>query len=48
MTNWQQDYSMSSRVGPDVSPNTTLEDDPEPYLYCGDTKARPKPYFNPY
>ena len=31
--------SMSSRVRHDVSPNTTPEDDPEPYPYCGPTKA---------
>ena len=40
--------SMSSGVGHLVSPNTTLEDDPEPYPYCGPTKARPKPCFNSY
>ena len=41
-------YSMSSGVGHDVSPDTTLEDDPEPYPYCGLTKVQPKPCFNPY
>ena len=50
MTNWQRDHmcSMSSGVGHDVSPDTTPEDDPEPYPYCGPAKARPEPYFNPY
>ena len=40
--------SMSSRVGHDVSPDTTPKDDPEPYPYCGPAKVQPKPYFNPY
>ena len=50
MTNWQQDQacSMSFGVQHDVSPDTTPEDDPEPYPYCGSTKAWPKPCFNPY
>ena len=50
MTNWQRDHmcSMSSGVGHDVSPDTTPEDDPKPYPYCGPAKARPKPCFNPY
>ena len=50
ITNWQRDHAniMSSGVGLDVSPDTTLEDDPEPYPYCGPTKSWPKPYFNPY
>ena len=50
MTNWQRDHvcSMFSGVGHDVSPDTTLEDDPEPYLYCGPVKVRPKTCFNPY
>ena len=39
---------MSSYVGLDVSPDTTSEDDPEPYPYCGPTKSQPKPRFNPY
>ena len=39
---------MSSRVGLDVSPDTTPEDDPQPYPYCGSMKAWPKPCFNPY
>ena len=49
MTNWQRDHacSMFFAVGHDVSPNTTLEDDPEPYPYCGPAKARPKLYM-PY
>ena len=48
--NWQRDHanSMSSSVGLDVSLDTTLEDDLEPYPYCGPAKARPKPRFNPY
>ena len=48
-TNWQWNHacSMSFKIGPNVSPNTTLED-PKPYPYCGPAKARPKPYFNPY
>ena len=50
MTNWQCDHacSMSSSVGLDVTPDTTLEDDPEPYPFCGLAKSRPKPHFNPY
>ena len=50
MTNWQRDHacSMSSGVGLDVTPDTTLEDDPEPYPYCGPAKSRPRPRFNPY
>ena len=50
MTNWQRNHvcSMSSGVGLDVTPNTTSEDDPEPYAYCGPTKSRPRPHFNPY
>ena len=50
MTNWQRDhmYSMSSGVGHDASLETTPEDDPEPYPYCGPAKAQPKPCFNPY
>ena len=39
---------MSSGVGPDVSPNTTPEDDSKTYSYCGLAKAQLKPYFNPY
>ena len=48
--NWQRDHacSISSGVGFDVSPDTTSEDDPEPYPYCGPTKSWPKPCFNPY
>ena len=48
-TNWQRDHacSMSSEVQHDVSPDT-IEDDLEPYPYCGPTIARPKPCFNPY
>ena len=50
MTNWQRDHvcSMFSGVRHHVSPNTTPEDDPEPYPYCDSAKARPKPSFNPY
>ena len=50
MTNWQRDHmcSMSSGVGHDVSPDTTPEDDSEPYPYYGPTKAWPEPSFNPY
>ena len=50
MTNWQLDhaYSMSSDVGPNVSPDTTSKDDPKPYPYCGLAKELPKPRFNPY
>ena len=50
MINWQQDHmcSMFSGVGHDVSPDTTPEDDLEPYPYCGLAKARSKPCFNPY
>ena len=50
MTNWQRDHacSMSSGVGLDVIPDTTHEDDPEPYPYCGPAKSRPRPRFNPY
>ena len=50
MTNWQRDhaYSMSSGVGLDVTPDTTLEDDPEPYPYCGPAKSWPRPRFDPY
>ena len=50
MTNWQRARmcSMSSGVRHDVSPDTTPKDDPEPYPYCGPTKVRPKPCFNPY
>ena len=39
---------MSFRVGPVVSPDTTPEDDLEPYPYCSPAKAQPKPYFNLY
>ena len=39
---------MSSGVGHDVSPDTTPEDDPEPYPYCSPAKVQPKPCFNPY
>ena len=41
MTNWQRDHacSMSFGVGHHVSPDTTPEDDPEPYPYCGSAKA---------
>ena len=41
MTNWQRDHAcrMSSGVGLDVTPDTTPEDDPEPYPYCGPAKA---------
>ena len=39
---------MSLAVGVDVSPDTTLEDDPEPYPYCGPAKLRPRARFNPY
>ena len=39
---------MSSGAGHDVSSDITLEDDPEPYPYCGLAKSRPKPSFNPY
>ena len=44
MTNWQWDdvCSMSFEVRHDVSPDTTPEDDPEPYPYCGPTKASAK------
>ena len=50
MTNWQRDHacSMSSSVGLDVTPDTIPEDDPEPYPYCGPTKLRLRPRFNPY
>ena len=50
ITNWQRDHAniMSSGVGLDVSSDTTLEDDPEPYPYCGPAKLWPKPCFNPY
>ena len=50
MTNWQRDHacSMSSGVGLDVTPDTTPEDDPEPYPYCGPVKSRPRPLFNPF
>ena len=50
MTNWQRDHvcNMSSGVRHDVFLDTTPEDDPEPYPYCGLAKARPKPCFNPY
>ena len=40
--------SMSFGVGHDVSPDTTPEDDPEPYPYYGPAKAQPKPCFNSY
>ena len=39
---------MSSGVAPNVSPDTTSEDDLEPYLYCGSAKSWPKSHFNPY
>ena len=39
---------MSSGIGPNISPNTTFEDDPEPYPYCGPTKWQPKLCFNLY
>ena len=39
---------MSFGVGLDVSPNSTPEDDPGPYSYCGPAKSRPKPGFNSY
>ena len=39
---------MSSGVGLDVTPDTTPEDDPEPYPYCGLAKSRPRPRFNLY
>ena len=41
MTNWQRDHacSMSFGVQHDVSLDTTSEDDPEPYPYCGLAKA---------
>ena len=50
MTNWQRDHActMSSGVDLDVTPDTTPEDDPEPYPYCGPAKSRPRPRFNPY
>ena len=50
MTNWQRDHmcSMSPGIRHDVSPDTTPEDDPEPYPYCGLAKTCPKPFFNPY
>ena len=50
MINWQRDHvcSMSSRVRHDDSPDTTSEDDPKPYPYCGPAKAHRKPSFNPY
>ena len=50
MTNWQRDHAcnMSSGVGLDITPDTTPEDDPEPYPYCGPAKSRPRPHFNPY
>ena len=35
-------------IGLDVPPDTTLEDDPKPYLYCGSMKAWPKSSFNSY
>ena len=50
ITNWQHDHanSMSSGIRLDVSPDTTPEDDPKPYSYCGPAKSWPKPSFNPY
>lgn len=50
ITNWQRDHARSGAFGglPDVPPDTTPEDDPEPFPYCGPAKARPKPSFNPY
>ena len=39
---------MSSGFGLDVSPDSTPEDDLEPYPYCGPIKLQPKPRFNPY
>ena len=50
MTNWQCDHacSMSSGIDLDVTPDTTPEDDPEPYSYCGPAKSMPRPRFNPY
>ena len=50
MTNWQHDHAccMSSGVGFDVTPNTTPEDDLEPYPYCGPAKSRSRLYLNPY
>ena len=50
MTNWQRDHacSMSSGIGLDVTPDTTPEDDPEPYPYCGPVKSWPRPCFNSY
>ena len=50
MTNWQRDHAcnISLGVGLDVTSDTTLEDDPEPYPYCGPTKLLPRPHFNPY
>ena len=50
MTNWQCDHAcnMYSGIGLDVTPDTTPEDDPEPYPYCGLAKSRPRPHFIPY
>ena len=50
MSNWQRDHacSMSSSIEANVASDTTLEDDLEPDSYCGPSKARPKPQFNPY
>ena len=39
---------MSFSIGLDVSPDTTFEDDPEPYPCCDRAKLRPKPHFNLY
>lgn len=49
-TNWQTDHGRRPPSGIDspVSSDTTPEDDPEPYPYCGPAKERPKPCFNPY
>ena len=39
---------MSSSVSLDITLDTTPEDDPEPYPYCGSVKSWPRPCFNPY
>jgi hypothetical protein len=50
ISDWKRDHARSSSInnGHVYSLDLTVEDDLEPYLYCGPAKKRPRPNFNPY